>query len=122
MTAKTILVVDDDVDIRASLADLLEDAGYLVGQAGNGRDAIDYLHAHPTTSVVLLDLMMPMMNGHEFRTEQKRDAALASIPVIVMTAGGTAEAADIDVEVLQKPLKLPKLFDAIRRAEGKTSA
>ena len=116
MSTTTILVVDDDEDIRATLSDLLEDEGYVVVQAANGQDALDYLRGHPPPSLVLLDLMMPIMDGYRFRAEQKNDQALGSIPVVVMTARGVVETGDIDVEVLHKPLKLPKLHDAIRRA------
>jgi CheY-like chemotaxis protein len=117
LNTHTILVVDDDVDIRASLCDFLEDEGYTIATAANGRDALDYLRGNPAPSVVLLDLMMPIMDGYEFRTEQKRDPAIAAIPVVVMTARGTVGSSDLDVEqVLQKSLKLPKLLDALQRA------
>jgi len=116
LSTHTILVVDDDADIRASLCDLLEDEGYAVATAAHGRDALDYLRGHPAPSVVLLDLMMPTMDGYEFRAEQKRDPTIAAIPVVVMTARGTVEPG-LDVEqILQKPLKLPKLRDALQRA------
>lgn len=111
-----ILVVDDDADIRLTLPEILEDEGYSVGTAANGRDALAYLRAHLATSLVLLDLMMPIMDGQQFRLEQKSDPAIASIPVIVMTARGELEPGAIDVaEILHKPLKVPKLLEAIRR-------
>jgi CheY-like chemotaxis protein len=123
LSTKTILVVDDDVDIRATLSDFLEDEGYAISVAANGRDALDYLRGHPATSLVLLDLMMPIMNGYQFRIEQKQDPAIAAVPVVVMTARGTVELAEIDVEhVLQKPFKLENLRDAIRRAERLATA
>lgn len=122
MTTNTILIVDDDVDIRDTLCDFFEDEGYTVGAAGNGREGLQYLREHPRTSLVLLDLMMPVMDGFEFRSEQKRDPAIAAVPVIVMTARGAVSRAEIDVDqVLQKPLKLDKLLDAIRRAERTAS-
>jgi CheY-like chemotaxis protein len=115
---KTILIVDDDVDIRATLCDFLQDEGYSVGSVANGRDALTYLREHPATALVLLDLMMPIMNGYQFRDEQKVDPSISEIPVVVMTARGKAEIADLDVEhVLQKPFKLAKLLDTIHRAE-----
>lgn len=118
MTTKTTLVVDDDVDIRGSLKDLLEDQGYAVHEAANGREALDYLREHPTTSVVLLDLMMPIMDGYQFRIEQQRDPAIAGVPVVVMTARGTVKPSEVGVEyVLQKPFKLAKLLDTIQRAQ-----
>lgn len=117
--ARTILVVDDDVDIRATLTDVLEDEGYTVNAVGNGREALAYLKTHLSTSMVLLDLMMPVMDGFMFRAEQKNDPELAAIPVVVMTARGSLEPGAIDVpDVLPKPLKLSALLDAIQRAEA----
>ncbi|MCP3167834.1 ATP-binding protein [Myxococcus qinghaiensis] len=116
-TPKHILVVDDDVDIRATLSDYLEDEGYSVAGAANGREALEYLRAHPSTSVILLDLMMPVMDGFRFRSEQKNDPKVASIPVVVMTARGAVDPRTLDVQdVIAKPLNLTKLMEAIARA------
>ena len=115
--ARSILIVDDDVDIRDTLADFLEDEGYTVGAAANGREALAYLREHLSTSVVLLDLMMPVMDGFRFRIEQKNDPELASIPVVVMTARGPMEPGALDVQdIVPKPMKLTTLLEAIRRA------
>ncbi|MFY1826628.1 ATP-binding protein, partial [Myxococcus fulvus] len=116
-SAKHILVVDDDVDIRATLSDFLEDEGYRVAAAANGREALAYLRAHPSTSVILLDLMMPVLDGFGFRAEQKKDPTVASIPVVVMTARGAVEPGLLDVQdVIAKPLNLTKLVEALDRA------
>jgi CheY-like chemotaxis protein len=120
-STRSILVVDDDTDIRSTLCEYLEDEGYAVGSAANGKDALDYLREHPTTSVVLLDLMMPIMDGYQFRIEQKSDPAIASIPVVVMTARGAIDRTEIDVDqVLAKPLELTKLRAALDRAAPAT--
>ena len=75
-----ILVVDDDPDIRDSLREVLEDEGYEVACVGNGREALDHLKtANPRPCVILLDLMMPVMDGWQFRKEQKQDAEIAGI-------------------------------------------
>lgn len=119
VTSRSILVVDDDNDIRSTLCEYLEDEGYAVGAAANGQDALEFLREHPTTAVVLLDLMMPVMDGYQFRIEQKSDPAIASIPVVVMTARGAVDRTEIDVDqVLAKPLELTKLRDALDRAAG----
>ncbi|ALK99485.2 MULTISPECIES: response regulator [unclassified Massilia] len=111
---RTILIVDDDADIRDVLSDFLEDEGYAVATAANGREALAHLQAHPQTSVVLLDLMMPIMNGFQFRTEQKADPAIAAVPVVVMTASGALGSGTIDArEVLAKPLDLERLLAAL---------
>lgn len=112
--SKTILIVDDDADIRAVLSEFLEYEGYAVATAGNGREALDYLRAHALPAVVLLDLMMPTMDGFQFREEQKRDAAIAPVPVILMTARGALEPGAIDVaRILAKPLELEVLMAAL---------
>jgi len=80
-----VLVVDDDADIRETLADVLEVAGFVVTLAANGREALERLRARPF-DLVVLDLMMPVMTGWEFREEQLRDPAIAGVPVIVVSA------------------------------------
>jgi len=75
-----VLVVEDDRDVRESLVAVLEDAGYRVMSAADGRAALDLLRAGPRPAVILLDLMMPVMDGFEFRAEQVRDPSLADVP------------------------------------------
>jgi CheY-like chemotaxis protein len=87
-------VVDDDAGIREALADLLADEGYHVLAAANGREALDHLYAAgaPRPCVILLDLMMPVMNGSQFYAEMRADPALSSIPVVILSAdAGIAE-------------------------------
>jgi CheY-like chemotaxis protein len=115
----SVLVVDDDADIRAVLAEFLQFEDYAVASAANGREALAYLRAHPGTAVVLLDLMMPIMDGFQFREEQKRDPSIASVPVVVMTASGAFGPGSIDAErVLAKPLDLDRLLEALEGARG----
>jgi CheY-like chemotaxis protein len=111
--AGCILVVDDERDIREAIAELLEEEGYDVEAAGDGAEALDKARAcHPV--VVLLDLMMPVMNGWEFRARQRGDPELASIPVIVVSALG--KVADVEAAAyLQKPFELDALLDAVKR-------
>jgi len=113
--AAEILVVDDDPDIRESLREVLEDEGYAVACVGNGREALDYLHREPRPRVILLDLMMPVMDGWQFRREQKRDPAIADIPLIVITATGKRPVLIDAEELVMKPLDLGRLFEAIER-------
>lgn len=86
--AKTILLVDDDYDIRSVLCEVLEQEGFAVGVATNGREALTYLEGNPAPSLILLDLMMPVMNGFEFRELQVANPRWSEIPVIVMSADG----------------------------------
>jgi CheY-like chemotaxis protein len=112
---QTILVIDDSAPIRESLREILTDRGYLVRAAGDGRSALKQLRALPVKpDLILLDLMMPGMDGWEFREEQLRDPQLASIPVIIMTAdpklwSGSAAG------VIVKPFSVDALLEAIRR-------
>ena len=103
--SRTILVVDDNIDLRDTLGDLLTLAGYRVVCASNGREALACLRSGPLPRLILLDLKMPVMNGWEFRTLQLQDPALAGVPVLVLSGG-----ADIRDEVagLQADAYIPK--------------
>jgi CheY-like chemotaxis protein len=114
----TVLIVDDDPDIRESMSFVLEAAEYQVRTAANGDEALACLRKHPLPSVILLDLMMPVMNGWQFRNEQAADPRLAEIPVIVLTGAGNAaeKAASLGVShSIEKPVELEALFALIRR-------
>ena len=103
----SILVVDDDRDIRETLAEVLEVAGHTVRKASHGGEALESLRADPA-EVVLLDLMMPGMDGWTFVREQQADAELADIPVVVVTA------APVDAPIPGVRAYLPKPFDLDR--------
>jgi CheY-like chemotaxis protein len=116
-----ILVVDDDADLRDSLAQVLLDEGYAVAKAAHGGEALDCLRAGPLPSVILLDLMMPVLNGWQFREAQVRDPELASIPVLVISADPSAARAAAELGVtgsLSKPLDVGRLLAAIERCAG----
>ena len=113
----TILVVDDDEDVAHGLADLLEDEGFNVVIAADGRAALDHLRRGLRPCTILLDLMMPRMNGWEFRHEQLQDGDLKDIPIVVVTAARLDPAARAqlgDVDLLPKPPSLPDLLAAVR--------
>lgn len=86
---KSMLIVDDQIDFRESLARIFILMGYHVYLAENGREALDYLHAHQVPDLILLDLRMPGMCGRSFRKAQLRDPALSGIPVVIIS--GEAE-------------------------------
>ncbi len=86
MICRSILIVEDDKAIRESLAVLLVYEGYQVFSACNGQDGLDLLKKIPSPCLVLLDFMMPIMNGQEFIEAKMHDDAIASIPVIVVSA------------------------------------
>jgi CheY-like chemotaxis protein len=102
-----ILIVEDDDDQRESLIDLLQAEGYPAAGAPNGQAALNELRQGPPPCLILLDLMMPVMNGWEFREAQRRDPALAAIPVAVVTGvrGSRDQVAALDaVSYFQKPV------------------
>lgn len=115
-----ILIVDDDDDIREDLAAILRSQGYDVVTAEHGLAAREWLvRARPLPDVILLDLMMPVMDGWQFRAEQLRDPALAHIPVLVLSGAADVrkEAAALGVAgYLKKPFKVDSLFAAVHLA------
>jgi CheY-like chemotaxis protein len=115
-TRRPVVVVDDDVDLRETLGELLVEEGYEARCFENGRAALEYLRAGGDPRLILLDLMMPEMNGWQFREEQLRDAKLADIPVVVMTASRSLDASPISAsEILFKPIGLDDLIRAVER-------
>ena len=101
-----VLIVDDDRDIREALGELLADEGFAVEAAWNGAEALKRLRAGLRPNVIILDLMMPVMDGLAFRAVLKETPELARIPVIGVTASPTIEA---DFVCLRKPVR----FDAL---------
>lgn len=118
--AKTIMIAEDDLDLREMLSDYLRDCGYAPVTAGNGQEAWDYLRHCGTPHLLILDLMMPGMNGWELRKQMLSDPALARIPVVVMTGVANAEAAAEEVKAdawLAKPFRMTALRDLLARYE-----
>jgi CheY-like chemotaxis protein len=111
-----ILVVDDDPASVEALCELLKKEGHDVVCAENGRQALERLREGRQFCVILLDVMMPVMNGYEFREEQLRDSSLAPIPVFVLTADWSArkKAEELHAErFFQKPVSPPELLAAV---------
>ena len=119
---RTILIVDDDRDIREVIGEALEAEGYLTATASDGRAALEWLRvcADPP-SLILLDLMMPDMDAAAFREEQLRNPALSGIAVVIFSADvGIAEKARSmgAMGYLKKPVGLLELVDVVRAACG----
>jgi signal transduction histidine kinase len=113
---RSILVVEDDHDIRTSLADFLTLEGFEVSTAADGAAALTRLRRGEPPDVVLLDLMMPVMDGWQFRLEQKRDPVLAQVPVIALSANGSPQARAVDAAAfIAKPLDVGLLLSTIDR-------
>lgn len=115
---RRILVVDDDVSIRGFLAEALRDEGYEVQTAGNGQDALELLHGW-RPDLILLDLMMPVMDGWAFRAQQRQLASVADVPVIVLSATRDLPAKAEQLEpayLFSKPFDLDDLLTTIEEA------
>lgn len=111
-----VLVVEDDVDLRRVLVGTLQTHGFETAEASNGAEALERLRRQGA-ELVLLDLMMPVMNGWEFRAEQMKDPDLASTPVLVLTAGDGHDALKIEADgYLKKPIDTRFLIANIQRA------
>ena len=115
MTA--VLIVEDDDEIRELLAEMLTDRGFFVSTARHGKEALELLRTTPLPNVVLLDLMMPIMDGWQMRAEMLADPKLAAIPVIIVSgAADMQDGSDLlkAARVLTKPVKWPVLLDSVR--------
>jgi CheY-like chemotaxis protein len=114
-----VLIVEDDPDARDALAIILEEAGYEVLCAGDGAEALGRLgDRQGRCNLILLDLMMPVMNGWDFRRKQKAAPALAGIPVVLMSAGARLAAATGELDAagyVSKPVEVDDLLDTVRR-------
>lgn len=114
-----VLLVEDEADIRDLLRDALDEDGFVVVTAANGREALEMLRTGLRPAAIVLDLMMPSMNGWDFRQEQLKDPELRQIPVVVITAAGfsveTVRAQLGNVDLFPKPLHYVALVDRLGR-------
>ena len=109
-----VLVVDDDTDLRETMCDVLDAHGHTTRAARNGEEALALLRREPDIDIVMLDLMMPVMNGWKFRESQLADTELARIPVVVMTAAADLRRDPIAAaQILPKPVTTKELLAAI---------
>ena len=111
-----VLIVEDDVELRDMMAQLLTLEGFVAAAVANGREALEYLGRGNRPDIILLDLMMPVMDGWEFRRKQQSDPALAKVPVVVLSALDHRRAAEVDaVAFLKKPLDFDRLLELVRQ-------
>ena len=108
----TVLVVEDDPDLRETMAMLLKHSGYQVTTANNGREALDLLRSTPHPGVMLLDLRMPVMDGWELAAIMAEDRTLSGIPIIVASASDPAPTQGV-MKVFRKPLDLQVLLNLL---------
>jgi two-component system chemotaxis response regulator CheY len=114
MTARCVLVVDDERDLREGIAECLELEGYLVKQARNGREALD-LVAASLPAIILLDLMMPVMSGWQVMDALRASPTLSAIPIIVISA---AHQLPSGVSVVSKPFRFEDLLQRMKAVLG----
>lgn len=113
MDEKRILIVDDDKSIQSSIQMILEMHGYIVSCVSNGKEAIELLIRGPSPTVILLDLMMPVMDGFEFLKTVEKGTLANGIPIIVMTAARNKALEVKKYTTLLKPFDVTKLLDVI---------
>lgn len=115
---KSVMIMDDDVDIRLTLADILEDEGYTVTSASDGLEGIALINsmAQPP-GLIILDLMMPNMNGHEFLKVRTENANLANIPVAYFSADTEIhnKSKEAGIESIRKPVNFGELFSIVSK-------
>jgi CheY-like chemotaxis protein len=116
---RTVLVVEDDRDVREAIVEVLTDSDYEALRASNGAEALARLRAGPVRPcVILLDIMMPTMDGWQFRTEQQADPSMMDIPVVVLSAGADAVEAAAKMAAagyLKKPVALERLLGVVKQ-------
>lgn len=111
MSTKTVLIVDDEADIRESLQDALEDEGYAVVLAANGKEAIQLLPSLPRPCAIVLDIIMPVMSGTDFYKAMRAMPELADIPVLISTSDPSR--APTGIPILKKPVNLERFLAAV---------
>lgn len=111
-----VLIVDDDEDIRDSVQSILQLHGWTTATAADGAEALAWLRREGPPRLILLDLMMPGMNGIEFRHEQLRDPALAAVPAVGLTGAASFALDDTalaGLRVVRKPFEMSTLLDLV---------
>jgi CheY-like chemotaxis protein len=114
--SKRILVIEDDVSIRELLVELLESEGYEVSSSVNGLEGLKSLEKKDLPHLILIDLMMPVMDGYSFRAEQLKNPLWAKIPTIVMSAEVNAKEKMTNYNItafLSKPVELETILSTV---------
>ncbi len=123
-----VLIVDDDAELRDALAEALVDEGYLVTVASNGREGLDRiadsLKDNHWAGVVLLDLLMPVMNGWEFCAAVRSNPAIARIPIVGMSGAVSRDPESpyfiaVD-DFVAKPINMPDLLAKLRTFQARS--
>jgi CheY-like chemotaxis protein len=114
--AANVLIVDDDPNLVRLMSQFLKLEGFATVAAANGREALAYLRGGGDASVILLDLRMPVMDGWEFRREQRGDPGLAAIPIVVMSGMDSDPAPELEAAAcFSKPISFLEVVGVVRR-------
>lgn len=116
---QTILIVEDDQDICLTMEAILKIEGYKTHTAGNGKECLELLRKIKVPDLILLDLIMPVMNGLEFLQVRQKDYKIASIPVIVLSGFSDEKIKGLGVGFLKKPFTIDALLTEVRRLMDK---
>ena len=126
LMSESVLIVEDDPAIAAALGRFLDNAGYETSAANNGKEALDVLQQGVRPSVLLVDLMMPLMSGWELIECLNRDHTLSQIPVVVMSAYpklvGQGRLEALNLPFLEKPIRFAELLGTIRNVARPSSS
>lgn len=115
-SVKSVLIIEDDHDIRVALRQVLEAAGFKVFSAANGLNAFDLLKVIPLPDLFICDLKMPLMDGESFINMKKQDSKIRNIPIIIMSAYKEKLCHFPEVQCLSKPLDMDMLVKAAEKA------
>jgi CheY-like chemotaxis protein len=111
---RPILIVEDDQDLREMMSQLLTLEGFQTAAVANGREALEYLSQRSRPALILLDLMMPVMDGWELKRHLGTNPEMADVPIIVLSALNQSRAADLGGPFLKKPLDFDRLVKLVR--------
>lgn len=111
----SILVVEDDIDIRSALVQILRMEGHATAEASNGKEALEYIRNNPKPCMVLLDMMMPIMTGRQFLDVFKNEPDSSSVPVVIISAVADRIDTSGAKEFIRKPLEVSKLLEVISK-------
>jgi CheY-like chemotaxis protein len=114
---KVVLVVEDDAVVRGAMRMVLEWEGYQVACASDGQEALDYLRTSAPPSLILLDVMMPGVDGWRFQKERQADPTLAGVPVVIISALDADQCPEAAAHI-RKPFQPQELLEAIRQQRG----
>jgi CheY-like chemotaxis protein len=115
---RTVLIVEDDFDARETFSEVLQEQGYVVATAADGREAEAYLRNNPPPAAVVLDLMMPRLDGWAVAALM-RQGRLPLVPIVIVTAAADRWGYPAPPDrVLKKPINLDRLLDTVRAAAG----